>query len=29
MWVKMFDNPEDALGWLGVAPAGKPDAGDA
>ena len=29
MWVKAFDNLEDALGWLRVAPANKPDAGDA
>jgi hypothetical protein len=28
MFVKTFDNPEDALGWLGIAPANKPDAGD-
>ena len=29
MWVKAFDNLEDALGWLRSAPANKPDAGDA
>jgi hypothetical protein len=29
MWVKVFDNLEDALGWLRVAPADKPDAVDA
>jgi hypothetical protein len=29
MWVKAFDNLEDALGWLRLAPASKPDAGDA
>lgn len=29
MIVKTFDNPEDALRWLGIAPANKPDAGDA
>src|SRR5262245_19932982 len=29
MWVKAFDNLEDALGWLRLAPANKPDAGDA
>jgi hypothetical protein len=29
MWVKIFDNLEDALGWLRVAPASKPEAGDA
>ena len=28
MWVKAFDNLEDALGWLRLAPANKPDAGD-
>jgi hypothetical protein len=28
MWVKTFDNLEDALGWLRRAPADKPDAGD-
>jgi hypothetical protein len=28
MWVKAFDNLEDALGWLRSAPAKKPDAGD-
>jgi hypothetical protein len=26
MFVKVFDNPEDALGWLEIAPANKPDA---
>jgi len=26
MFVKTFDNFEDALGWLGMAPAEKPDA---
>jgi hypothetical protein len=29
MWVKAFDNLEDALGWLRLAPANKPDVGDA
>jgi hypothetical protein len=29
MWVKAFDNLEDALGWLRLAPANEPDAGDA
>jgi hypothetical protein len=29
MRVKAFDNLEDALGWLRLAPANKPDAGDA
>src|SRR5262245_11889911 len=29
MWVKVFDNLEDALRWLRLAPANKPDAGDA
>ena len=29
MWVKAFDNLEDAHGWLRLAPANKPDAGDA
>jgi hypothetical protein len=28
MHVKVFDNLEDALEWLGIAPADKPDAGD-
>ena len=28
MCVKAFDNLQDALGWLGVLPANKPDAGD-
>ena len=28
MLVKAFDNLEDALGWLGIAPANKPGAGD-
>jgi len=28
MRVKAFDNLDDALGWLGTAPANKPDAGD-
>jgi hypothetical protein len=28
MLVMAFDNPEDALGWLGIAPPNKPDAGD-
>ena len=28
MFVKAFDNLEDALGWLRIAPAKKPDAGD-
>ena len=28
MYVKTFDNPDDALGWLGIAPANNPDAGD-
>jgi hypothetical protein len=28
MVVKAFDSPEDALRWLGIAPANKPDAGD-
>ena len=28
MHVKAFDNLEDALRWLGIAPANKPDAGD-
>jgi hypothetical protein len=27
MWVKAFDNLEDAFGWLGVAQANKPDPG--
>jgi hypothetical protein len=29
MWVKAFDNPADALGWLSVAPAPTPDGGHA
>jgi hypothetical protein len=29
MWVKVFDNPEDALGWLRDAPANTPAVGDA
>jgi hypothetical protein len=29
MFVKTFDNLQDALGWLGVLPANMPDAGDA
>jgi hypothetical protein len=29
MWVKVFDNLEDALGWLRVEPANHPNAGDA
>jgi hypothetical protein len=29
MFVKAFDSPEAALQWLGLAPADKPDAGDA
>ena len=29
MWVKAFDNLEDALGWLRLAPANNPDAGEA
>ena len=28
MYVKAFDNLEEALGWLGIAPPNKPDAGD-
>ena len=28
MFVKAFDNLECALGWLGITPASKPDAGD-
>jgi hypothetical protein len=28
MFVKTFDNLADALGWLGIAPANNPDAGD-
>ncbi|MGO8987644.1 MAG: hypothetical protein ACLQGU_07215 [bacterium] len=28
MVVKAFDSLEDALQWLGIAPANKPDAGD-
>ncbi len=28
MFVKAFDNLEDALRWLGIAPANKPEAGD-
>lgn len=28
MLVKTFDNLEDALGWLGITPANKSDAGD-
>jgi hypothetical protein len=28
MFVKAFDSLEDALGWLGIAPANKPDEGD-
>ena len=28
MNVKTFDNLQDALGWLGILPANKPDAGD-
>ena len=28
MIVKAFDNLEDALGWLGISSANKPDAGD-
>jgi hypothetical protein len=29
MWVKVFDNPADALGWLRVAPANHPEVGNA
>jgi hypothetical protein len=29
MWLKSFDNPDDALGWLGWAPASQAHAGDA
>jgi hypothetical protein len=29
MWVKVFDNLEDALGWLRFEPGNKPNAGDA
>jgi hypothetical protein len=29
MWVKAFDNLEDALEWLRSAPANQPDVGDA
>ena len=28
MYVKIFDNLQDALAWLGILPANKPDAGD-
>lgn len=28
VFVKTFDNLQDALGWLGILPANKPDAGD-
>jgi hypothetical protein len=28
MLVKTFDNLQDALGWLGILPANKLDAGD-
>ena len=28
MFVRAFDNLPDALGWLGILPANKPDAGD-
>jgi hypothetical protein len=28
MHVKTFDSPEEALQWLGIAPANKPDAGE-
>ncbi len=28
MFVKTFDNLDDALGWLGIAPANNPNAGD-
>jgi hypothetical protein len=28
MNIKVFDNPDDALGWLGMAPTSQPDAGD-
>jgi hypothetical protein len=28
MLVKTFDNLDDAFGWLGIAPANTPDAGD-
>ena len=28
MFVKTFDNLQDALGWLKIVPANKPDAGD-
>ena len=28
MRVKAFDNPDDALGWLGIAPTANSDAGD-
>lgn len=28
MWVMVFDNLDDAFGWLRFAPANKPDAGD-
>ena len=28
MYLKVFDNLEDALGWLGIAPANKSGAGD-
>ena len=29
MLVKTFDNPQDALGWLGIVTANKPESGDA
>ena len=29
MFVKTFDSPQDALGWLKIVPPNKPDAGDA
>ena len=29
MWVQAFDNLDDALGWLGLAPVSKPDVVDA
>jgi len=29
MWVKAFNNLDAALGWLSLAPANKPEAGDA
>jgi len=28
MYVKAFDNLQDAFGWLGISPANKPDTGD-